>query len=194
MRPAHCAREVRGAGTAGRSTQDASMRPAHCAREVLLVEASAARKTSRFNEARALCAGSYPLLPKKSASQILASMRPAHCAREVRKRNRRKRLCLSCFNEARALCAGSSSAASAPGCAWPRFNEARALCAGSLPGAHRLGRRPRRFNEARALCAGSCRSPLVAHARAAASMRPAHCAREVASIGASGDLAMIELQ
>ena len=61
----------------------------------------------RFNEARALCAGSpaataWALLPNK-----IASMRPAHYAREVTAAGGRQAGRHRSFNEARALCAGS---------------------------------------------------------------------------------------
>ena len=84
----------------------------------------------RFNEARALCAGSCGLREAPSAKGVAsmrpahyarevalnkvlecsygdASMRPAHYAREVAWRLRLGLLCIR-FNEARALCAGSS--------------------------------------------------------------------------------------
>ena len=91
-----------------------------------------------------------------SPADLLASMRPAHYAREV-------------------LDNGQFSTAGPQ-----RFNEARALCAGSRCGEGVPRRPPRRFNEARALCAGSPPQPeRPPAAPAAASMRPAHYAREV---------------
>ena len=111
-------------------TSKASMRPAHCAREVH--------------------SNAY-----ETATGTQASMRPAHCAREV---------------------------PTTPPPAAPRrcrFNEARALCAGSC---FKLNGRPAllgSFNEARALCAGSFEEKRQAEYEKHASMRPAHCAREV---------------
>ena len=60
-----------------------------------------------------------------------------------------------------------------------RFNEARALCAGSFGVAAWLPVASPCFNEARALCAGSSSAPAHIVAGEVASMRPAHCAREV---------------
>ena len=85
MRPAHCAREVRGVDLRGRASDVASMRPAHCAREVTPTAGLGRRPISRFNEARALCAGSSREAAPKGARA------PS-------------------FNEARALCAGSWAA------------------------------------------------------------------------------------
>ena len=69
----------------GCGTGAASMRPAHYAREVLLGRQLKGQLHCCFNEARALCAGSPPVLPPPSAAPV-ASMRPAHYAREVEKR------------------------------------------------------------------------------------------------------------
>ena len=60
MRPAHCAREVNAAHLLGELAHHASMRPAHCAREVGEAGELDALSAFRFNEARALCAGSFP--------------------------------------------------------------------------------------------------------------------------------------
>ena len=60
---------------------------------------------TRFNEARALCAGN--------------STAESHA--------------VSGFNEARALCAGNCWRDEAPCCPHTCFNEARALCAGNWP-------------------------------------------------------------
>ena len=85
------------------------------------------------------------------------------------------------FNEARALCAGSSTTPRKSAPTSSSFNEARALCAGSS--GWPLRRTPPRasFNEARALCAGSWIDRREQYEERMASMRPAHCAREVAS-------------
>ena len=58
------------------------MRPAHCAREVVTPTYAPERYRHRFNEARALCAGSYDA-------------------------EWRGKVAAGGFNEARALCAGS---------------------------------------------------------------------------------------
>ena len=58
MRPAHCAREVRPALLEAANVPHASMRPAHCAREVGAALPAGGIWKRRFNEARALCAGS----------------------------------------------------------------------------------------------------------------------------------------
>ena len=58
MRPAHYAREVSYEIDSGKSEGDASMRPAHYAREVRPSVQRAINAGNRFNEARALCAGS----------------------------------------------------------------------------------------------------------------------------------------
>ena len=130
MRPAHYAREVRGRTAQPAQPHAASMRPAHYAREVLSIRLLPAGGCRRFNEARALCAGSRGYkqrdLRKPNASmrpahyarevdnillqervESLASMRPAHYAREVRLRNATEGAPMKRFNEARALCAGS---------------------------------------------------------------------------------------
>ena len=64
--------------------EEASMRPAHYAREVASASLSRWRSCKRFNEARALCAGSWQ---GQEANEWTpkASMRPAHYAREVAK-------------------------------------------------------------------------------------------------------------
>ena len=85
-----------------------------------------------FNEARALCAGSF-FRPQRTRSAARASMRPAHYAREVGLAGTLGCLTPICFNEARALCAGSLQRPGYFAKATPRFNEARALCAGSSP-------------------------------------------------------------
>ena len=59
------------------------------------------------------------------------------------------------------------------------FNEARALCAGSHPRTACWPGAVSCFNEARALCAGSRLLNRLFMAGLAASMRPAHYAREV---------------
>ena len=59
------------------------------------------------------------------------------------------------------------------------FNEARALCAGSSGLRLRSAKPTRSFNEARALCAGSSFAHSASGTLCRASMRPAHCAREV---------------
>ena len=82
MRPAHYAREVTRAQAAPARAQTASMRPAHYAREVRRRGTCRPARAPRFNEARALCAGSY--------------RRRRQAGRDGRR-----------FNEARALCAGS---------------------------------------------------------------------------------------
>ena len=91
MRPAHYAREVRIQSNKAQAQMAASMRPAHYAREVRTSRHTAGRGSNRFNEARALCAGSQ-IRMQQHLQQIHASMRPAHYAREVaRKRDRRMR-------------------------------------------------------------------------------------------------------
>ena len=82
MRPAHYAREVGSPFAAYCAATSASMRPAHYAREVRRRDAHHRSTVHSFNEARALCAGSWPSRPRPRP--------PA-----------------SRFNEARALCAGS---------------------------------------------------------------------------------------
>ena len=83
------------------------------------------------------------------------------------------------FNEARALCAGSCGPGGRARSRTLGFNEARALCAGSSPQRQQAKQPVRGFNEARALCAGSCKVFFLDYSAAGASMRPAHCAREV---------------
>ena len=108
----------------------------------------------------------------------LASMRPAHQAREVTPapaaRDRPRR-----FNEARASSAGSTAGPSP--CRRPRrgFNEARASSAGSTGWTRPDARPSDCFNEARASSAGSMYAPGQGNFGPAASMRPAHQAREV---------------
>ena len=131
-----------------------SMRPAHCAREVSTRRRPSCTSAPTFNEARALCAGSWS-------------------------RRRCRTGAANPFNEARALCAGSWAWCSKSSDSPLAFNEARALCAGSCRAS--AGSRPApSFNEARALCAGSW--PVAAISTSiwlCPSMRPAHCAREV---------------
>ena len=131
MRPAHYAREVQSKSAKIRYLLDASMRPAHYAREVLLSAVLRSCCAGRFNEARALCAGSPPcqgrangesprasmrpahyarevsLAPHAFTVVALASMRPAHYAREVNRLFISSASASLSFNEARALCAGS---------------------------------------------------------------------------------------
>ena len=59
-----------------------SMRPAHCAREVLAARRAPQTPQGYFNEARALCAGSWSH-DHRAGRHDGTSMRPAHCAREV---------------------------------------------------------------------------------------------------------------
>ena len=58
MRPAHYAREVRRRMLKPNIAPVASMRPAHYAREVVTRNCTNSVLANRFNEARALCAGS----------------------------------------------------------------------------------------------------------------------------------------
>ena len=71
MRPAHYAREVQGAEPAAARRGGASMRPAHYAREVLGAGRSPRSAESRFNEARALCAGSQAPLTAPSSWRLM---------------------------------------------------------------------------------------------------------------------------
>ena len=82
MRPAHYAREVVEVVLQPSAETNASMRPAHYAREVAGGWRRCLRRSGRFNEARALCAGSFRR-PADALAAGLASMRPAHYAREV---------------------------------------------------------------------------------------------------------------
>ena len=115
---------------------------------------SCIRRKDAFNEARALCAGSYGT-ETHARTHGAPSMRPAHYAREVSFPLTAAPQSTSTFNEARALCAGSwrldghqshphlpsmrpahyarevADASGPPAAPKATFNEARALCAGS---------------------------------------------------------------
>ena len=92
---------------AGAAATAASMRPAHCAREVSVQAPRWRPLHLGFNEARALCAGSFSVDEVDADPLTYASMRPAHCAREVSSRTKSDMGRQWSFNEARALCAGS---------------------------------------------------------------------------------------
>ena len=154
MRPAHQAREVSPRTPAHPPPSSASMRPAHQAREVGVNRAPAMLMVSRFNEARASSAGSMNFGEKTSIESV-ASMRPAHQAREVQEKPSDCSHAKDSFNEARASSAGSMGKKLLDPVATPSFNEARASSAGSTETAPQKS------------------------ATHAASMRPAHQAREV---------------
>ena len=105
------------------------------------------------------CAGEIVAAGSHRTHGDVASMRPPHCAGEIGWSGTGGTGLISCFNEAPALRGGNPATRSTACATRRRFNEAPALRGGNPQGPHR---RPARGN---------------------ASMRPPHCAGEIAAAG-----------